>query len=297
MRCTSAVRVSSIAACDMPLAVRSQGGNPFRKAAGQRGLWSGAGSNRRPHDFQMDVSPFTAVHISVFPLFSGISVFTPVRPGPSQSVPVAATVAANRRRRPTPEGPSASRVADLRSEQVLAGNRALTAASRTPRALAQPPQDRPTGRRSRGSRRGRPTRVWPARSGLEGDRRGAGVPGVEGLARRKPGGLAALRSGGGVTAGGFLDEEHAQDLGGVPALRLGGRQDLGCVAAQVGQPQAAPDGVDVVGQWRWGRRRHRWSPAPGCPRRARRCRPSGGRGGGRPRSARRCRRPADRGRR
>jgi len=27
----------------------------------------------------MDVSPFTAVHISVFPLVSGISVFTPMR--------------------------------------------------------------------------------------------------------------------------------------------------------------------------------------------------------------------------
>ena len=29
--------------------------------------------------FQMDVSPFSAVHISVFPLVSGISVFTPIR--------------------------------------------------------------------------------------------------------------------------------------------------------------------------------------------------------------------------
>ena len=83
--------------------------------------WSGAGSNRRPHDLQMDVSPFTAVHISVFLLVSSFSVFAPVRARSRQFIPVAAFVAASRRMatdgellrwrtEPPARSPSASRV-------------------------------------------------------------------------------------------------------------------------------------------------------------------------------------------
>jgi hypothetical protein len=81
---------------------QTQGGPP-EPALLEICWWSGAGSNRRPHDFQMDVSPFTAVHMSVFLLVSGFSVFTPVRTTSRQFIPVAAVVAANRRMATTGE--------------------------------------------------------------------------------------------------------------------------------------------------------------------------------------------------
>ena len=49
------------------------------------------------HNAQMGAGPFAVVHISVFLLVSGSSVFTSVRTTSRQFIPVAAFVAANRR--------------------------------------------------------------------------------------------------------------------------------------------------------------------------------------------------------
>jgi hypothetical protein len=62
------------------------------------------------------------------------------------------------------------------------------------------------------------------------------VPDVEGLAGRERRSPAAGAQGGRVTAGGFLGEEHPDEFGRVPALRLGGRDDLLHGFAQVGHP-------------------------------------------------------------
>ena len=85
----------------------------------------------------------------------------------------------------------------------------------------------------------RPERVL----GGGGDRRGGLVPDVEGLAGRQPGRAAAHPDRGRVAAGGFLDQQDADDFGRVPALRAGGREDLRRGLAQVGQPQAAGERV------------------------------------------------------
>ena len=51
-----------------------------------------------------------------------------------------------------------------------------------------------------------------------------------------------------VAAGGFLSEEHPDELGRVPALRFGGRDDLLHGFAQVGHPQPIGqcDGLDEL---------------------------------------------------
>jgi hypothetical protein len=54
---------------------------------------------------------------------------------------------------------------------------------------------------------------------------------VQGFAGREAGGLAALRAGGDVTAGGLFGQQDPQHLGGVPALRLGGGDHLGRMLA------------------------------------------------------------------
>jgi len=51
--------------------------------------------------------------------------------------------------------------------------------------------------------------------------------------------------GGGVTAAGFFVEEDPNDVGGAPALRLGGGNDIADVAAHVGRaPSAQPARFD-----------------------------------------------------
>ena len=56
------------------------------------------------------------------------------------------------------------------------------------------------------------------------------VPDVEGLAGGERRAFAAGAQVGGVAAGGFLGEQDPHDLGGVPALRLGGRDEVDQVA-------------------------------------------------------------------
>ena len=140
--------------------------------------------------------------------------------------------------------------------------------------------------------------------------RGRGlVPGVEGLAGREPGRGPAGGQRGAVPAGDLLGEQGPEDLGGFPALRLGGGEHLGGGAADVRQPQPAQQRLQLGGQRRRGRSRPparlcgggrpgpargaigvrravvaeprptRWCPGPGSgPRRPGRPRP--GRGGG-----------------
>ena len=82
-------------------------------------------------------------------------------------------------------------------------------------------------------------------------------PGVEGLpgGERRRGPAGGQR--GAFPAGGLLGQQRPQHLGRFPALRLGGGDHLGGVAADVRQPQPAQQRLQVVGQRR--RRRH-----PGC---------------------------------
>ncbi len=65
------------------------------------------------------------------------------------------------------------------------------------------------------------------------------VPGLEGLAGGKAGASAASADGGDVAAGGFLGEQDPDELGGIPALRPGGRDHLGGGLAQIRQAQPA----------------------------------------------------------
>ena len=97
----------------------------------------------------------------------------------------------------------------------------------------------PEGPQTTRLRRGRPTPGCAARSGSALGSRRVGFPGVEGLAGRQPGGLAAHRDGRVVAAGGLLGEQHAQHFGGLPALAGGGRDHIRRRAANIGQPQPA----------------------------------------------------------
>ena len=94
------------------------------------------------------------------------------------------------------------------------------------------------------------------------DRGGVLVPDVEGLAGRQPGGAAAHPDRGRVAPGRFLDQQHANDFGRVPALRASGREDLRCGLAQVGQPEAAGEAFELVGQRRRRGRGERHAPKP-----------------------------------
>ena len=79
--------------------------------------------------------------------------------------------------------------------------------------------------------------------------RGVGLaPGLEGLPGRESGGFAAHPAGGVVAAADLLGDQHPQDLGGVPALRPGGGQHLGCGVAQVGQPHPLEHREQLLGQ-------------------------------------------------
>ena len=77
-------------------------------------------------------------------------------------------------------------------------------------------------------------------------------PRVERLAGRQPGGPPAHRGGRLVAAGGLLGEQHAQDLGVLPALRVGGREHLRRRPPHVRQPEPPQQPVELVGQRRRG---------------------------------------------
>jgi hypothetical protein len=62
------------------------------------------------------------------------------------------------------------------------------------------------------------------------------VPGVEGLPGGEGGAGAAGGQRGAVPAGDFLGQQGAEHLGGVPALRFGDSEHVGCDAAHVRQP-------------------------------------------------------------
>ena len=67
------------------------------------------------------------------------------------------------------------------------------------------------------------------------------------------GNAAAARSvarAGAFPARGFLGEQGPQDLGGFPPLRPGGGDHLGCVTADVRQPQPPQQRLQVAGQRR-----------------------------------------------
>src|SRR4051794_3930439 len=98
--------------------------------------------------------------------------------------------------------------------------------------------------------------------GGSGDRGGGLVPDVEGLAGRQPRRAAAHPDRGLVAPGRFLDQQQPDDFGRVPALRAGGREDLGRRFAQVGQPQAAGEPVELVWQRRRRRGGERHAPKP-----------------------------------
>jgi hypothetical protein len=83
-----------------------------------------------------------------------------------------------------------------------------------------------------------------------GDRRQGRVPGLEGLAGGESGRGAAGRQGGPCPAGDLLGEQDLEDFGGVPALGFRGGQDVGGVAAQMGQPEPAQQLLDLGGQRR-----------------------------------------------
>ncbi len=64
-----------------------------------------------------------------------------------------------------------------------------------------------------------------------------------GLLRRAASGLDRRL----VAPGGFFGEQDAQYLGGVPALRRGGRDDLGGGATQIWEPQAPQESLELRG--------------------------------------------------
>src|SRR5690606_31645017 len=68
---------------------------------------------------------------------------------------------------------------------------------------------------------------------------------------RERGRLASGSAGGGVTADDLVVDEHAENLGGVPALRAGGCEHVRGAATQVGQTHAAQQPVQFLGD-RWG---------------------------------------------
>src|ERR1043165_764496 len=74
-------------------------------------------------------------------------------------------------------------------------------------------------------------------------------PGRECLAGREVRGLAPHPPGRGIAAAGFLGQQHAQDLGGIPTLRSRGRQDVGGGLAQVWHPHPAQNAVELLGQF------------------------------------------------
>src|SRR6266516_1223744 len=105
-----------------------------------------------------------------------------------------------------------------------------------------------------------------AQGGLGGgrDRAGALVPGGEGLAGGEPGAGASGRPGGALPPGGLGGEQGAEHLSRFPALRPGGGEHLGGGVADVGQAEAAQQGVQLAckgwrgrhaGCWRRGRGR------------------------------------------
>ena len=87
---------------------------------------------------------------------------------------------------------------------------------------------------------------------LGGDHGPLGFPGVERLAGRQPGRAAAGPDRRLVAAGGLLGEQDLQDFGVFPALAGRGRDHLGRRAANIGQPQAAQESVELVGERWWG---------------------------------------------
>ena len=80
-----------------------------------------------------------------------------------------------------------------------------------------------------------------------GNPAGLGRPGVECLPGGEPGSGSAGGQGGAFPPGGFFGEQGTQHLDGFPPLRFGGGDDVGCVAADVRQPEPTQQGLDVVG--------------------------------------------------
>ena len=68
------------------------------------------------------------------------------------------------------------------------------------------------------------------------DGRQFGVPGGEGLAGGEPGPGPAGGQRGSVSSGNLLDQKRFEHLGGIPALRFGGGQQLRSRVADIGQP-------------------------------------------------------------
>src|SRR5947209_4211369 len=65
-----------------------------------------------------------------------------------------------------------------------------------------------------------------------------------------------------VAAGGFLGEQHPQDLGVLPALRGRVGNHLRRRPADVWEPEPSEDSVELVRQRRWGRRLDGHRPPP-----------------------------------
>jgi len=118
------------------------------------------------------------------------------------------------------------------------------------------------------------------------------LPGLEGLPGGEPGRGPAGRERGAFPPAGFLGEQRPEHLDRFPALRLRGRDHLGCMATDVGQPEPAQQRLDVSGNAGCGQpptracalrprgthvitspsaTRHRRRPRGSCPRPCHRC--------------------------
>ena len=88
--------------------------------------------------------------------------------------------------------------------------------------------------------------------GGQRDRRGVGVPHVEGFPGRESGCFAAGGQHGACSSGCFFGQQCFDDLGGIPALSACGGQHVGGDRPCVRQPQRTHQRFDVAGELRGG---------------------------------------------